>query len=325
MSVVQISNLTKTFPGGVTALENVSLSVEDGEIFGIIGLSGAGKSTLVRCINLLERPTSGSVFLDGRDITLMSPKELSLERRRIGMIFQGFNLMQQRTVLDNVLFPLSLARTPKEEATKRALTLLERVGLKGREQAYPSQLSGGMRQRVAIARSLALSPRVLLCDEATSALDPQTTRSILELLKELNRELGLTIIIITHEMRVIEQICSRVAIIENSKICEIGSVSDIFLNPQTEAAKRLIFPDGSPDFGIGRRIRVVFDGTDTNRPILANMVLHCGAPVNISYADTKELHGRQYGHMIITLPADKEIEKRMLDYLTLEKIHYEEA
>lgn len=325
MSVIEIKNLTKVFENGVTALDDVSLSVNESEIFGIIGLSGAGKSTLVRCMNLLERPTSGVVELDGRDITRLTRKQLCAERRRIGMIFQSFNLMEQSTAIENVMFPLKLDGVSRAEAKERALSLLYRVGLEGREKAYPSQLSGGMRQRVAIARALAASPRVLLCDEATSALDPQTTQSILELLKELNRELGLTIVIITHEMRVIESICSCVAIIEDSRICETGEVGEVFLNPKTNAAKRLIYPGGAPDFGVGRRIRVVFDGTSTDRPILANMVLHCMAPVNIAYADTKEIGGLQYGHMIITLPADREIEARMLDFLSREKIKFEEA
>ena len=324
MAIIEIKHLTKTFENGVTALRDVSLSVEEGEIFGIIGLSGAGKSTLVRCINLLERPTEGQVLLDGEELTALSTRQLSRERRRIGMIFQSFNLMMQRTVLYNVIFPLLVGGVGRRDAARRAGELLTRVGLGDRKDAYPAQLSGGMKQRVAIARALALEPRVLLCDEATSALDPQTTQSILALLKELNRELGLTIVIITHEMRVIEQVCSRVAIIENSRIGEIGPVSDVFLHPKTDAAKRLIYPGGAPEFG-GRRVRIAFDGTETSRPILANMVLHCSAPVNIAYADTKEIDGRQYGHMIINLPSDDATQQRMLDYLTREGIRYEEA
>ena len=249
MAIIEIKHLTKTFENGVTALRDVSLSVEEGEIFGIIGLSGAGKSTLVRCINLLERPTEGQVLLDGEELTALSTRQLSRERRRIGMIFQSFNLMMQRTVLYNVMFPLLVGGVGRRDAARRAGELLTRVGLGDRKDAYPAQLSGGMKQRVAIARALALEPRVLLCDEATSALDPQTTQSILALLKELNRELGLTIVIITHEMRVIEQVCSRVAIIENSRIGEIGPVSDVFLHPKTDAAKRLIYPGGAPEFG----------------------------------------------------------------------------
>ena len=324
MAIIEIKHLTKTFENGVTALRDVSLSVEEGEIFGIIGLSGAGKSTLVRCINLLERPTEGQVLLDGEELTALSTRQLSRERRRIGMIFQSFNLMMQRTVLYNVMFPLLVGGVGRRDAARRAGELLTRVGLGDRKDAYPAQLSGGMKQRVAIARALALDPQVLLCDEATSALDPQTTQSILALLKELNRELGLTIVIITHEMRVIEQVCSRVAIIENSRIGEIGPVSDVFLHPKTDAAKRLIYPGGAPEFG-GRRVRIAFDGTETSRPILANMVLHCSAPVNIAYADTKEIDGRQYGHMIINLPSDDATQQRMLDYLTREGIRYEEA
>ena len=325
MAVIEVKNLTKTFENGVTALNDVNLSVAEGDIFGIIGLSGAGKSTLVRCMNMLERPTSGTVELDGTDITSLDRRGLSAARHQIGMIFQSFNLMEQRTARENVMFPLKLKKLPRAEAGEIADRLLERVGLGDRKSAYPSQLSGGQKQRVAIARALALSPRVLLCDEATSALDPQTTLSILSLIKELNREMGLTVVIITHEMRVIESICNRVAIIEDSEIREQGMVSDVFLNPKTAAAKRLICPGGTPDFGGGRRIRIVFDGTKTDRPIIADMVLQCSAPVNIAYADTKEIDGRQYGHMIITLPADDEIAERMVKYLEREKINYEEA
>ena len=325
--MIELKHITKVFPtadGELTALHDVNITIHDGDVYGIVGMSGAGKSTLVRCINLLERPTEGQVLLDGEELTALSTRQLSRERRRIGMIFQSFNLMMQRTVLYNVMFPLLVGGVGRRDAARRAGELLTRVGLGDRKDAYPAQLSGGMKQRVAIARALALEPRVLLCDEATSALDPQTTQSILALLKELNRELGLTIVIITHEMRVIEQVCSRVAIIENSRIGEIGPVSDVFLHPKTDAAKRLIYPGGAPEFG-GRRVRIAFDGTETSRPILANMVLHCSAPVNIAYADTKEIDGRQYGHMIINLPSDDATQQRMLDYLTREGIRYEEA
>ena len=325
--MIRLKHVSKTFTDGkdgVKALVDVNLDIMPGDIFGIIGFSGAGKSTLVRCINLLERPTDGSVFVAGQELTSLSAGRLRQARKSIGMIFQLFNLMRSRTVYDNVAFPLRGMHLSRAEKHRKVTELLRIVGLENRMNAYPGMLSGGQKQRVAIARALASNPKVLLCDEATSALDPQTTQSILALLKELNRELGLTIVIITHEMRVIEQVCSRVAIIENSRIGEIGPVSDVFLHPKTDAAKRLIYPGGAPEFG-GRRVRIAFDGTETSRPILANMVLHCSAPVNIAYADTKEIDGRQYGHMIINLPSDDATQQRMLDYLTREGIRYEEA
>lgn len=237
--MIEIQNLSKTYSNSgepVKALENVSLTINDGEIFGIIGLSGAGKSTLVRCINLLEKPTEGRVLLDGQDLTGLSEKELLKVRRGIGMIFQGFNLLEQRTVLKNVCFPLEIAGEKKEPARARALELLEMVGLKDKADVYPSQLSGGQKQRVAIARALATKPKYLLCDEATSALDPNTTRSILELLKEINENLGVTIVVITHEMRVIDRICDRVAVIDQSHIAEEGLVSEVFANPRSDIA-----------------------------------------------------------------------------------------
>lgn len=294
-AIIQIQNLTKTFGEGesaVTALDGIDLSVEAGEIYGIIGLSGAGKSTLVRCMNLLEHPTSGSVLIDGLDMTSLNQRDLRKARRSIGMIFQGFNLLMQRTALANVCFPLELAGAGKIEARARARELLHLVGLGDRERAYPAQLSGGQKQRVAIARALAANPKVLLCDEATSALDPTTTLSILSLLKELNEKLGITVVIITHEMRVIERICSRVAIIADSQIVESGTVEEVFRHPKTEAARRLIAPSSTetPVFsGAGRLFRIAFDGQTTDQPIVSSMVLACGQPVNIVYADTKKI------------------------------------
>ena len=241
--IIEIKNLTKIFSGSsgeVTALKHVNLSIRRGEIFGIIGLSGAGKSTLVRCINLLEQPTEGQIFIDGVDLTSLDARHLRQERQQIGMIFQSFNLLMQRTALQNVCFPLELVGTPKERARKRAMELLDIVGLSDRAGSYPTQLSGGQKQRVAIARALASNPKVLLCDEATSALDPATTQSILELLRDINRNLSITVVLITHEMRVIQEICHRVAILAQSQVEEIGEVEDIFLNPKSEAARRLI-------------------------------------------------------------------------------------
>jgi D-methionine transport system ATP-binding protein len=328
--IIQIQNLTKTFGSGestVTALDGIDLSVEAGEIFGIIGLSGAGKSTLVRCMNLLERPTSGSVLIDNLDMTSLNERDLRKARRSIGMIFQGFNLLMQRTALGNVCFPLELAGAGKSEARARARELLQLVGLGDREKAYPAQLSGGQKQRVAIARALAANPKVLLCDEATSALDPTTTLSILSLLKELNEKLGITVVIITHEMRVIERICSRVAIIANSQIVESGTVEEVFRHPKTEAARRLIAPSSTetPVFsGAGRLFRIAFDGQTTDQPIVSSMVLACGQPVNIVYADTKTIQGKITGHMILRFPEDPVVAGKMLAYLEEKNIAYKE-
>lgn len=341
LALIEIRGLRKTFgsgEGAVTALEDVSLDIEAGEIFGIIGLSGAGKSTLVRCMNLLERPTSGTVTVDGADMTALSEKELRAARRDIGMIFQSFNLLMQRTALGNVRFPLELAGTPRKEADRRAQELLEMVGLGDRSGAYPAQLSGGQKQRVAIARALATNPKVLLCDEATSALDPTTTESILELLKNLNRQLGVTVVVITHEMRVVERICSRVAIIADSRIAEMGPVQEVFLNPRTEAAKRLVLPsragklegfssdreNRAVDECRGSLIRLAFDGETTDRPIIADMILSCGAPVSIVYADTRSIEGRLYGHTVLQLPSDPKIAEKMRRWLSDEGIIFTE-
>lgn len=327
---VQIKNLNKTFgtgDGAVVALDDINISVYKGEIFGIIGLSGAGKSTLVRCINLLERPTTGSVIIDGVDITSYSDNQLRQVRQSIGMIFQGFNLLMQRNALDNICFPLELVGMSRKDAINRARELLKTVGLSDKEKAYPAQLSGGQKQRVAIARALATKPKVLLCDEATSALDPTTTQSILALLKELNQKLGLTVIIITHEMKVIEQICNRVAIIDNSRIEELGTVDDVFRHPKTVAAKKLIFPKGEYTekiSGDGKYLRLVFEGNSADRPIIANMVLKCGAPVSIVFANTKNIDGQVFGHMIIQLPDDAEIARKISTYLEIENITYSE-
>ena len=319
--MIEIKHLNKTFKtaaGPIVALDDISLTIQDGEIFGIIGLSGAGKSTLVRCINLLERPTSGQVILDGKDLVKLSKKELLKTRQNIGMIFQGFNLLEQRSVLRNVCFPLEIAGVPKEKAVKRAMSLLELVGLADRTRSYPSQLSGGQKQRVAIARALATEPKYLLCDEATSALDPNTTRSILELLKKINRELGVTIVVITHEMRVIDQICDRVAVIDNSRIAESGSVSQVFSSPQSEIAKELVLPDAArdplPTQG-GKKVRLIFGGGSPHQPVIATMSMDCQAPVNILFADTKELEGKTVGHMLLELPRDERQVEKVLEWL----------
>ena len=245
--MIQLKNITKNFKAKketVYALDNVNLDIKEGEIFGIIGFSGAGKSTLVRCINLLERPTSGEVIVDGKNLTSLNARELNEQRKNIGMIFQQFNLLEQRTVERNVLYPLEIARVDKKEADKKVKELLDLVGLSEKANSFPSQLSGGQKQRVAIARALATDPKIILCDEATSALDPITTRTVLDLLKRLNKELGVTIVVITHELSVVERICDRVAVLDGGKICELGDVSQVFLEPKSDAAKKLILAGG---------------------------------------------------------------------------------
>ncbi len=327
--MIELKNLTKIFhtvSGDICALKNIDLCVNDGEIFGIIGLSGAGKSTLVRCINLLERPTEGAVIIDGRDITKLNKKELLLVRRNIGMIFQGFNLLAQRNVIKNVCYPLEIAGTPKEEAKNRARELLKLVGLSDREKAYPSQLSGGQKQRVAIARALATNPKYLLCDEATSALDPNTTQSILELLKRINKEFGVTIVVITHEMKVIDSICDRVAVIDKSVIAEQGKVSDVFVNPKSDIARDLILPKTViTDTVHGeKRLRIIFDGEASGRPVISNLVISSGVPVNIMFADTKDIDGKAYGQMILQIPEGENNYERVTAYLDSIKLKYSE-
>ena len=328
--IIEIRGLRKTFGQGeaaVTALDGIDLSIEKGEIFGIIGLSGAGKSTLVRCMNLLETPTEGTVRVDGQDITTLSPKELRKARQSITMIFQGFNLLMQRSALDNICFPLELSGTPRKEAVARARELLKVVGLEGREGAYPAQLSGGQKQRVAIARALATNPKVLLCDEATSALDPTTTQSILALLQELNRTLGVTVVIITHEMKVVEQICGRVAILAESHVVEEGKVSEVFRHPKTAAARQLLMPGSETareTLAHGRAYRITFDGSTAEQPVVSGMVLSCGDPVNILFADMKNIEGKTYGQMLLQLPENEGAAARMLAYLESQRITYTE-
>ena len=328
--IIEIRGLRKTFGQGeaaVTALDGIDLSIEKGEIYGIIGLSGAGKSTLVRCMNLLETPTEGTVRVDGQDITTLSPKELRKARQSITMIFQGFNLLMQRSALDNICFPLELSGTPRKEAVARARELLKVVGLEGREGAYPAQLSGGQKQRVAIARALATNPKVLLCDEATSALDPTTTQSILALLQELNRTLGVTVVIITHEMKVVEQICGRVAILAESHVVEEGKVSEVFRHPKTAAARQLLMPGSETarkTLAHGRAYRITFDGSTAEQPVVSGMVLSCGEPVNILFADMKNIEGKTYGQMLLQLPENEGAAARMLAYLESQRITYTE-
>ncbi|HHT17612.1 MAG TPA: ATP-binding cassette domain-containing protein [Papillibacter sp.] len=330
-TIVSLKNLTKTFPtadgAGFTALKDISLDIKRGEIFGIIGMSGAGKSTLVRCINYLERPTSGTVLFQGKDLSQLSMPELYNLRQSIGMIFQQFNLLMQRTALQNVCFPLEIAGVEKKERIRRAEELLELVGLADKRDSYPSQLSGGQCQRVAIARALATNPQVLLCDEATSALDPSTTRGVLALIREINEKLGITVIIITHEMAVIEEICHKVAIIDEGRIAEYGPVSDIFTHPKSDAAKRLVLPQGerTDEFMGGRRCRIVFDGRSAFEPVISNLVLEFRHPINILYANTKEIDGKAVGQMIIALPEDDRLAERMLGSLHTQGLSVEEV
>ena len=328
--IIEIRGLRKTFGQGgaaVTALDGIDLTIEKGEIYGIIGLSGAGKSTLVRCMNLLETPTEGSVRVNGQEITALSSAQLRKARQSISMIFQGFNLLMQRNALDNICFPLELSGTPRKEAVARARELLKVVGLEDREGAYPAQLSGGQKQRVAIARSLATNPKVLLCDEATSALDPTTTQSILALLQELNRTLGVTVVIITHEMKVVEQICGRVAILSESHVVEEGKVSEVFRHPKTAAARQLLMPGSETarkSLVHGRAYRITFDGSTAEQPVVSGMVLSCGEPVNILFADMKNIDGKTYGQMLLQLPENEGSAARMLAYLESQHIAYSE-
>lgn len=327
--MIEIKGLTKTYHhsgGDTTAIRDIDLTIEDGDIFGIIGLSGAGKSTLIRCINYLERPTSGSVIFGGVDIGQLDDAGLRAARRKMSMIFQSFNLLAQRTALKNVTYPLEISGVKRADAIKKARELLELVGLSDKQNSYPSQLSGGQKQRVAIARALATDPEVLLCDEATSALDPNTTRQVLELLKRINNEMGVTIIIITHEMRVIEQICNKVAVIDQSHIVEQGCVRDIFLAPQSRVARELILPTSEAVSQVTGKtcLRIAFDGNSAFEPVISNLTLECHTAVNILGADTKNIDGRAYGQMIIQLPDDPVAVGRITDYLRRINISFTE-
>ena len=319
-SIIQIQHLNKTFgegPTAVHALEDINLDIRAGEIFGIIGLSGAGKSTLVRCMNLLERPTSGSVIVNGQEITKLKDKDLRKARQSISMIFQSFNLLMQRSDLDNICFPLELIGVKRAEAVKRARELLKIVGLEERENAYPAQMSGGQKQRVAIARALATNPKVMLCDEATSALDPTTTLSILALLKELNQTLGVTVVVITHQMNVIEEICHRVAILDSGVVAEQGDVAEIFSNPQTDIGRRLVYPNGVQidHLPASRVIRIAFNGGSSYEPLIASLAIDCGVKVNILGADTRNIDGKAFGTMLLGLPQDDMEATRALRYI----------
>ena len=339
MSEIVIENVSKTYHskyGEVNALKNISLSIESGDIFGIIGMSGAGKSTLVRCMNVLEVPTSGRVLIRGKSLADFSEKELRAQRQQIGMIFQHFNLLMQKSVLENVCFPLYIQGKRKKEARERAVKLLELVDLKDKIDAYPSQLSGGQKQRVAIARALASDPKILLCDEATSALDPQTTSSILELLKDINRRFGITIVIITHQMSVVREICNRVAIMKEGMVEEEGLVSEIFTHPRSQVARELIRKDRGQDVDSdamlsrpliqsGEKIRIVFSENSAFEPVISNLILTFKEPVNILKADTKNVGGVAKGEMILEIPADSKHAEEMKAYLREHGLDLEEA
>ncbi len=318
--MIELKHLSKTFPtaeGSFDALREIDLTIADGDIFGVVGMSGAGKSTLVRCINLLERPTAGQVLIDGRDMTALPPKELREMRRSISMIFQQFNLLMQRTCLGNICFPMEIAGVKPAEARKRALELLEIVGLPDKADAYPAQLSGGQKQRIAIARALASDPKVLLCDEATSALDPTTTRSILRLIQDINRRMGITVIVITHEMTVVEEICSHVAILDHGRMVETGAVEEIFQNPKTEAGRRLVYPDGVQldQLPAANVVRIAFNGGSSYEPLIASLAIDCGVKVNILGADTRNVNGQAFGTMLLGLPQDSGEATKALAYL----------
>ena len=323
--IIDIVNLEKRYRSkntDVFALQGINLAINKGDIFGVIGKSGAGKSTLVRCINMLERPTGGSIFFEGKDMCRLSESELRAARRSMGMIFQQFNLLMQRSCLKNICFPMELAGVKKAEAEKRARELLEVVGLPDKANAYPAQLSGGQKQRIAIARALATDPKVLLCDEATSALDPNTTHAILTLIKDINKKLGITVVVITHQMSVVEEICDHVAILDGGVVVEEGSVQEIFSNPKTPAAKRLVAPNGgsaardlssfAPDDHV---VRVTFNGSSTAKPLVASLAAEKGVLVSVLSADTRDLSGQCYGSMLLKLPADVEQAKQAAAYM----------
>ena len=308
--MIEIQNVSKTFVSGrttVEALHDVNISIGDSSIFGIIGLSGAGKSTLVRCINMLERPTSGEVYVDGQNMGDLAPSQLRAARRGITMIFQQFNLLMQKNCLANVCFPMELAGVPKAEARKKAQELLELVGLPDKAKAYPSQLSGGQKQRVAIARALATDPKVLLCDEATSALDPSTTRQILSLIKDINAKTGITVVVITHQMSVVEEICDHVAILDGGRVAVQGPVSRVLSSPRSDAGKRLVFPGRTDErisiSGRDRRLRIIFrESAATSLPLVATMAKEKGIIATVLEANTRKLSGDVYGTTLIGLP-----------------------
>ena len=330
--MIELQHLTKRFAtqgGTVVALNDINLTIRDGDIYGIIGMSGAGKSTLVRCINMLERPDEGTVAVNEHRMEALTPAQLRAARREITMIFQQFNLLMQRTCLRNIMFPMELAKVPKDKAEARARELLELVGLPDKAEAYPAQLSGGQKQRIAIARALASNPKVLLCDEATSALDPNTTHASLELIRKINKELGITVVIITHQMSVVEGVCNRVAILDNGTVGEEGEVQAIFSHPTSAAAKRLVYPAGAPKAEAlpgHKLVRVAFGGTQTtDKPLVASLAIECGALVSIMGADTRIVNGQTLGSMLLALPDDDHAEAALEYIKNYPGITYEEV
>ena len=327
---IELRGLSKVYqiPGGeVQALNNINLAIEQGDIYGIIGMSGAGKSTLIRCLNRLDTPTDGQVLIDGQNILAMSKKQLLQTRRRMAMIFQQFNLLMQKNVARNVRYPLEIAGAPKKQANERVMELLKIVGLEEKANAYPAQLSGGQKQRVALARALARNPEMLLCDEATSALDPMTTQSILELLKKINAELGITVVLITHEMAVIRQICNKVAILDGGKLVEQGTVDDVFMHTKSAAGKRLfgILPENEDDVPTQPALRIVFDGSAADQPVISRLVKDLGFDVNILAADMHQFNGKTYGQMMVARPEDPAELKQVQDYLAKAGLTTEEV
>lgn len=327
MALIELKNLTKIYgegPCAVEALKGVDLSVEAGEIFGVIGLSGAGKSTLIRCINRLEEPSGGQVTVDGRDMLALSDHGLRLARRQIGMIFQHFNLLSTRTASGNVAFPMEIAGRPRREIKPRVAELLELVGLSDKAGAYPAQLSGGQKQRVGIARALANSPKILLCDEATSALDPKTTKSILALIDDIKKNLGLTVVLITHEMKVITEICDRVAVMENGLIVESGPVIEIFPRPKMPITKSFVEAaisreNTSSEWGYAPRgdlVRILFIGDPAGEPVISHLIKNFEIEANILQGDIGHLQGRPFGTMVIDLIGSEAERRRALDYLS---------
>jgi len=321
--MIEIRNLSKSFvtsDGPVDALKNVNLTINNGDIYGIIGMSGAGKSTLVRCINMLERPTEGNILLDGRDLGALNKKELREVRHTVTMIFQGFNLLMQRTCLKNVILPLRLSGVPTAEAEKRGRELLEIVGLPDKANAYPAQLSGGQQQRVAIARALATNPEVLLCDEATSALDPKTTHQILDLIRDINKKMGITVIVITHQMSVVQEICNRVAILEHGEVVEEGEVAQVFANPKAEATRNLVYPEMADSAAIsdehGQRVRIIFNGGPAAKtPLIARMAMEVGVAASILGASTRSVGERAYGYILLEIPGGPDELAKAVNFL----------
>ena len=332
--MIQIQHLTKRFAAAgatVVALNDINLEIQDGDIYGIIGMSGAGKSTLVRCINMLERPDEGKVIVNGREMMQLSPAKLRDARREITMIFQRFNLLMQRNCLANVCFPMELSglRGEKKWREQRALELLDIVGLKDKAKAYPAQLSGGQQQRVAIARALATNPKVLLCDEATSALDPKTTRQILELIGDINKKLGITVVIITHQMSVVKEVCNHVAILDDGEVVEEGLVSTVFSAPKSAAARHLVFPRGA-DIDVSdpqqqRRIRLIFRSAKTTSiPLVARLATEEGISATVISANTQKLSEEVYGSMLLGVP-NAQFEQAMDFLRSIENLQVEEA